>query len=104
MVWHTAQAVGAKGVGLENVAFTTSSVFVQQSGRVPIDWCVNRCPKLCVSSLCETGPESPVRRLPWVCVAGGGGVTARPFGVSIREASAVRLSAVLSLAQRPSPG
>lgn len=75
-----------------------------QSGRVPIDWCVNRCPKLCVSSLCETGPESPARRLPWACVAGGGGVTARPFGVSIREASAVRLSAVLSLAQRPSPG
>lgn len=98
MVWHAAQGVGAKGVGLENVAFTTSSVLVQQSSRVPADWCVTGV-QSCMSSLCKAGPESPALRLPWVCVAGGGGVTARPSGVSIREASAGRLSAVLSLAR-----
>lgn len=56
MVWHAAQGVGAKGTGLENVTVTTSPVHVQQGGRVPVDWCVNKVPKaLCVQFM-QSGP------------------------------------------------
>lgn len=58
-VWHAAQGVGTKGMGLENVTFTTSSVHVQQSGRVPVDCCVNKAPKAFRVQFMQNGLREP---------------------------------------------
>lgn len=58
-VWHAAQGVGTKGMGLENVTFTTSSVCVQQSGRVPVDCCVNKVPKAFRVQFMQNGLREP---------------------------------------------
>lgn len=52
-VWDT------KGMGLENVTFTTSSVRVQQSGRVPVDCCVNKVPKAFRVQFMQNGLREP---------------------------------------------